>query len=60
MHSTEVYTVESHDDGTYQSVFPSELAEHSQMHSSIEDAVEYIKEVCPNVKVVIGVTSCLK
>lgn len=40
----EIYCVEQCEPGIYQSVFPSPEAEKSQLHSSIQDAIDYIKE----------------
>lgn len=39
------YFVELSEPGIYQSVFPAPEAEFSQLHTSVEDAVEYIREV---------------
>ena len=33
----------------WQSVFPSAEAEFSQLHTSVEDALAYFKEVKPNI-----------
>lgn len=46
----EVYCVERTGD-IYQSVFPSEESELSQLHSTLQDALDYFQEVKPGVHV---------
>lgn len=41
----EVFAIEEVEPDLFQSVFPSALAEHSQLHSSIQDAREHIAEI---------------
>lgn len=50
MNSPEIYAVEWTGD-CYQSVFPSAEAELSQLHTSVQDALDYFAEVKPGVKV---------
>ena len=45
-----VFCVE-YDDDLYQSVFPSVMADASQLHSSIEDALSYIREIAGDVEI---------
>ena len=46
----EIYTVEFNGD-CYQSVFPSAEAELSQLHRTMQDALDYFAEVKPGVNV---------
>lgn len=39
---SEEYLVVRVEDSIYQSVFPSDLAHHSELHSSIDDAVAHL------------------
>jgi len=48
--ASEVYCVERTGD-FYQSVFPSEESELSQLHSTVQDALDYFQEVKPGVHV---------
>lgn len=49
--AAEGYYVEPKEDGVFQSVFPSDQAELSQLHTSISDALDYFAEVAPGVVV---------
>jgi len=46
------YYIESID-GNFQSVFPEDKSEYSQLHSTIQDAVEYISDIAGNVEIII-------
>jgi hypothetical protein len=50
MNSPEIYCIEWNGD-CYQSVFPSAEAELSQLHTTVQDALDYFNEVKPGVKV---------
>ena len=41
---SEGYYIEEIEPGLFQSVFPSEQADYSQLHTTIADAVAYIRE----------------
>lgn len=47
----EVYTIEEVEPSLFQSVFPASQAEFSQLHTSLEDAITYIREVAGDVRI---------
>ena len=42
----DIFCVEQHDANEWQSVFPREIAELSQMHATVEDATAYLAKHC--------------
>jgi hypothetical protein len=49
----EQYCVEPANDGMWQSVFPSDLAEFSQLHTTASEAVSYIEAMAGDVPVIV-------
>jgi len=49
----DIYAVEKNAPDQYQSVFPEQSAELSQLHSTVDDAVAYIREVSGDVEITL-------